>query len=57
MIEKALFGNFEGKDVYRFEICDGDMRVNLIEYGAAIQSLYFGVSVQGRLIQMGEGAP
>lgn len=41
MIEKALFGQFEGKDVYRFEICDGDMRVNLIEYGAAIQSLYF----------------
>ena len=41
MIEKALFGKFEGKDVYRYEICDGDMRVNLIEYGAAIQSLYF----------------
>lgn len=41
MVEKALFGEFEGKNVYRFEICDGDLRVNLIEYGAIIQSLYY----------------
>ncbi len=41
MIEKALYGKFEGNDVYRFEICDGDLRVNLIEYGAIIQSLYY----------------
>jgi len=41
MIEKALFGKFDGNDVYRFEICDGDLRVNLIEYGAIIQSLYY----------------
>lgn len=41
MIEKELYGKFNGKDVYRFEICDGDMRVNLIEYGATIQSLFY----------------
>lgn len=41
MIEKALYGKFDGNDVYRFEICDGDLRVNIIEYGAAIQSLYY----------------
>lgn len=41
MIEKALYGKFDGKDVYRFEICDGDLRVNFIEYGAIIQSLYY----------------
>lgn len=42
MVEKALYGKFDGKDVYRFEICDGDLRVNLIEYGAIVQSVYFG---------------
>ena len=41
MIEKALYGKFDCKDVYRFEICDGDLRVNFIEYGAIIQSLYY----------------
>ncbi len=41
MIEKAFFGKFDQKDVYRFEICDGDLRVNIIEYGATIQSLLY----------------
>lgn len=39
MIEKTLFDQFNGQDVFLYRLCNPDVEVGITDFGAAIQSL------------------
>ena len=46
-MKKELFGSYEGRDVYRYTLDNGTIKMTLLSWGCVIQNLIFdGVDVE-----------
>lgn len=41
MVSKKVIGQIDNKDIYEFSIENGDLKVNIIEYGAIVHNIFY----------------